>query len=241
MGNVNGEWIIFGVKASNPGCIHSSDEAIDYVNKIGFLPLFANSVPGFSLEEHTVARYWWSDNEEKDPWQWRVAIAASEKVAYGKFFAGKAGFISLEWFPYFANYRRDGYDFDSLWEDGLAKRREKQIMDCFADRDSYFSYELKSKVAHSSKEKNAFEPVINELQRKTYLVTRDFRQKLNKSGEPYGWHIAVYSPPEAIWGYDAVTSAYKEEPEVSRQRIYDRIREVCSGADITDEMIKKIV
>ena len=35
------------------------------------------------------------------------------KVAYGKFFDKKAGFISLEWLPYFANYRRSGYDFDA--------------------------------------------------------------------------------------------------------------------------------
>ena len=241
MGNESGTWIMYGVDWNDPECIHTVQEAIDYINDIGFLPLFKNDIPGFSLEERTVPEYWWCGDPEVDSWEWREIIARSGEIAYGKFFAGKAGFISLEWFPYFANYRRDGYDFDSLWEDGLAKRREKQIMDCFADRDSYFSYELKSRVAHSSKEKNAFEPVINELQRKTYLVTRDFRQKLNKSGEPYGWHIAVYSPPEAIWGYDAVTSAYKEEPEVSRQRIYDRIREMFPGAGISDEMIRKII
>ena len=53
----------------------------------------------------------------------------------GKFFAGKAGFISLRWLPFFANYRREGYDFDSRWEDGKASRREKNIMDLLTDRD----------------------------------------------------------------------------------------------------------
>ena len=37
-------------------------------------------------------------------------IAAGGRIAYGKFFDRKAGFISREWLPVFANYRRDGYD-----------------------------------------------------------------------------------------------------------------------------------
>ena len=31
------------------------------------------------------------------------------------------------------NYRRDGYDFDALWDDGKASRRQKKIMDLFAE------------------------------------------------------------------------------------------------------------
>ena len=46
---------------------------------------------------------------------WREIIARSGKVAYGKFFDKKAGFISVEWLPVFANYRRDGDDFDALY------------------------------------------------------------------------------------------------------------------------------
>ncbi len=29
-------------------------------------------------------------------------------------------YVSAKWFPDFANYRRDGYDFDARFEDGLA-------------------------------------------------------------------------------------------------------------------------
>jgi len=45
------------------------------------------------------------------------------------FFHGKAGFISAEWFPDFANYRRDSYDFDARYEDGLARYQDKQVYD----------------------------------------------------------------------------------------------------------------
>ena len=95
MGNEAGEWIIHGVTWDDPKCIHDVDEAVEYINRVGFLPLFKNEIPGFSLEERTVAEYWWSDDPVRDPWRWRIAIAKRHDVLYGKFFAKKAGFISF--------------------------------------------------------------------------------------------------------------------------------------------------
>lgn len=43
--------------------------------------------------------------------------------------------IHRQWLPYFANYRRSGYDFDSRYEDGLATYREKVIMDYYIGED----------------------------------------------------------------------------------------------------------
>ncbi len=53
---------------------------------------------------------------------------------------------------------------------------------------------------------------------------RDFRQKRNKEGAEYGMAVSVYMTPEELWGYDLVTSAYKETPEESRERIYRHVR-----------------
>ena len=97
MGNESGEWIMHGMKWDNPDCIHSVDEAIKYINEIGFLPLFKNEIDGFSLEERTVPEYWWSDDPEIDPWMWRAIIARRHDIVYGKFFDKKAGFISKKW------------------------------------------------------------------------------------------------------------------------------------------------
>ena len=93
MGNESGEWIMHGMKWDNPNCIHSVDEAIEYIDKVGFLPLFKNDIDGFSLEERTVPEYWWSDNPEIDPWMWRTVIARRHDIVYGKFFDKKAGFM----------------------------------------------------------------------------------------------------------------------------------------------------
>ncbi|MBR2854731.1 MAG: hypothetical protein IKE81_10435, partial [Clostridia bacterium] len=93
------------------------------IHEVGFLPLFATEIPGFSVEEHTYAFDWWSDDPDRDPWAWRMEIASRDDIAYGKFFDRKAGFISMPWFPIFANYRRDGYDYEGMYEDGKMNGR----------------------------------------------------------------------------------------------------------------------
>ena len=133
METINGEWIMMGCRPDDPGCLHTPEDLKKLILEIGFLPLFSNGVPGFSVEEHTVSVSWWSEDPESDPWEWRKIIAASGRIAYGKFFDKKAGFIAKDWIPAFANYRRDGYDFDARWDDELAGIRSKKIMDLFAE------------------------------------------------------------------------------------------------------------
>ena len=149
MGNESGTWVMYGVDWNDPECIHTVEEATEYINRIGFLPLFKNDIPGFSLEERTVPEYWWSDDVDKDPWLWRTVIARGKDIVYGKFFDKKAGFISKKWLPVFANYRRDGYDFDALYEDGKAPYKYKKIMDNFIEENAdaeILSSELKIKA-----------------------------------------------------------------------------------------------
>lgn len=242
MGNESGTWIMYGVDWNDPECIHTVDEAINYINQVGFLPLFKNDIPGFSLEERTVSEYWWSDNSEVDPWKWREIIARSGKVAYGKFFDKKAGFISLKWLPYFVNYRRDGYDFDSLWEDEKASMRQKKIMDLFANENEdaeLFSYQIKQNAGFGKDGEKGFEGVLTGLQMQTYLVMRDFQQKTNKAGQKYGWPVTIYATPEHLFGADLVTSAYKETPEKSAERILEHMRDIYPIAK--SGQIKKVL
>ncbi len=55
------------------------------------------------------------------------------------------------------------------------------------------------------------------------LVIRDFRCRVNKMGQPYGWPISVYSTPESLWGYEHISSAYREDPSVSRDAVVRQI------------------
>ena len=249
---------MYGVDRDDPCCIHTVEQLMDVIDEIGFLPLFKNEIPGFSVEERTVPDYWWSGDQEHDPWQWREVIARSGKIAYGKFFNKKAGFISMKWLPTFVNYRRDGYDFDSLWEDGKASLRAKKIMDLFIleeDLTSYekqmdsceslakalemYSPEIKKKAGFGSGGEKNFDGTLTELQMQLYLCPADFRQRINKGGSPYGWPVAVYGTPEHLYGYDLVRSAYCEKPEVSGKKIYDYMKERYPVA--ADKDIRKVL
>ena len=238
MGNENGVWIIRGVDASDPNCIHSADQLISFVNTVGFLPLFRNEIPGFSVEEYTDPRWWWSGDSDRDPWEWRESIAKSGQLAYGKFFDKKAGFISPEWLPYFANHRRSGYDFDALWDDGKASYRQKRIMDLFDSSDEMFSYTLKEEAGFGQDGEKNFDGVLTALQMSTYLCVRDFRKRINKKGQAYGWSIAVYAKPETLWGYEHLSSAYGESPQCSRERIISHIQHLYPKAP--EKFLKKI-
>lgn len=254
MANEGGTWIMYGVSEDDPECIHTVDEAIDFINEVGFLPLFKNEIPGFSLEERTVPDYWWSGDIKRDPWEWRALIARSGQVAYGKFFDKKAGFISKKWLPVFANYRREGYDFDALWDDEKASMRQKKIMDLFMEDNAdaeWYSFEVKqnagfgkgsSETGSKSKgeggERN-FDGTVTDLEMRLYLCNRDFRQRKNKKGESYGWAIAVYCTPEHLFGYECVTSNYKESADTSWGRIIDHMHDRYPIA--TDAQLNRVL
>jgi len=183
------------------------------------------------VEEQVSDLFWWTGDPAQDPWEWRELIARTGDVAYGKFFGKKAGFISKEWFPYFANFRRDGYDFDTLWDEELTSMRCKKIMDRFAEREELQSNELKQLAGFGKGGEKNFDGTITDLQMKTYLVIRDFRRRRNKMGLEYGMAVSVLTTPEGLWGYDHVTSAYGMEPGQSLEKIVERLRRYVPGAD----------
>ncbi len=121
--------------------INTKEDLIEAVHRVGFLPLFRNSLPGFSVEDHVDPSVWFTD--EPGVWEWKGPVIQEAGCAYGKFFENKAAFISAEWFPDFANYRRDGYDFDARFDDELASYRDKQLFDLLDARAPVLSKTLK--------------------------------------------------------------------------------------------------
>ena len=173
---------------------------------------------------------------------WRAIIARRHDIVYGKFFDKKAGFISKKWLPVFANYRRDGYDFDALYDDGKAPNKHKKIMVNFmednADSEIY-SNELKKQAGFGKDGEKGFDGAITNLMMQTYLCNCDFKKRVNKRGIEYGWDVAVYSSIEHIYGYDYVTSCYKDSPQDSWKQIVDYMHEMYPEA--TDKQIRKVL
>ncbi len=211
--------------------IRSADDVIRLVEDVGFLPFFENRIPGFSVEECCPRELWFADGVD-GPWEWKGPIARSGRCVYGKFYGGKAGFVSRDWFPDFANYRRDGYDFDARYDDGLASHRDKTIFDAVSEHGAILSKELKDICNYRKGGNKGFDTVITRLQMQTYISVADFVYMQDKHGKTYGWGVAKYSTPEAQLGYDFTTSAYCREPEESKERIIAHLKTVLPETDI---------
>ena len=222
METIAGEWIMKGCRRTDPECLHSPEDLLALVRQVGFLPPFSGDIPGFSVEERTPPGDWWTDRPG-DPWAWRQVLAPHPDIAYGKFFDKKAGFISREWFPAFANYRRDGYDWEGMYEDGKLSSRGKRILDVLELNENAEKW---------------CEGALTDLQMKSFLLMSCFRRRRNKLGEEYGWHVAELMTPETKWGWDAVNSC-GEKPDASLERIREQIRKHFPGA--SDRAVLKAV
>ena len=78
-----------------------------------------------------------------------------------------------------------------------------------------------------------------QLQMQTYLIVRKFERRRNKRGQSYGMAVSYYQKPEELWGYEHVTSAYKEDPAVSAERIFSRAKDRFPGAD--DAVLRRVL
>lgn len=209
--------------------IHSAAELETLVQEIGFLPFFACPVLNFSIEEFTPSRYWFVEGVE-GPWEWRMELARRGVVAYGKLFAKKAGLVSRAWYPDLANYRRDGYDFDARWDEGLAGYREKRIMDVLLSEGPTLSKDLKRLAGFGADGLKGFDTAITNLQMQTYVTVHSFEYAQDKYGRTYGWGIARYAVTEDVLGEDVTRGAYDRSPAESKARILQHIGLLCPEA-----------
>ncbi|MBQ3080285.1 MAG: hypothetical protein IJC48_09870 [Clostridia bacterium] len=195
------------------------------LREIGFIPLFeSDACPGCSVEALTIGQ-WWTGRSD-DPWHWRETLSEDEEILYGKFFSGRAGFITKEWLPKFANYRRDGYDFDSLEEEGLAAKKLSDVMEVVEREGRILSNTLKKAAGAKG-----YEGAVTALQMKMYLFIDGFGRRVDKSGRPYGWSIAYLSKPENRYGYDFTAGEYCKKPEISYREILSHALKVFPYAE----------
>ncbi len=169
--------------------IHTAEDLIAAVNEYGVLPFWTDE--GFSAWQMSGVNFnaFWTLREQ--------AINTNEFV-YGKFVNKKATFVSKEVFPYLAALRRDGYDFDSLTDEGKAPRREVEIMNAVGDKPTP-SYTL-----GKSLQMKGFDGAVTSLQNKTYLC-------LNFKKSAMG--TALLCRPEDVFGYDYVRGKYSLTPQ----------------------------
>ncbi|MBQ9015387.1 MAG: hypothetical protein IJ109_04640 [Firmicutes bacterium] len=217
--------------------ISTMEDLEEAVQGLGFLPYFTNSIPGFSIEEHVDPRVWFGDGP--GTWEWKGPVIHDLDCAYGKFLERKAVYISRDWFPDFANYRRDGYDFDARYEDGLAAYQDKVLYELVERNGPVLSKRLKALGGYRKGGNKGFDTRITRLQSQGYVVISDFVYMIDKKGNEYGWGVAEYTTPEQFLGEAFTGNVYRRDPKESYERIRQHLHEILPEAD--DEAIRKIL
>ena len=216
--------------------IRNRADLVDLVNEIGFLPFFSCRIQGFSLEENVSYEAWyqgrWKGRVHWDAWDWKGEVLRNKELFYGKFFEKKAGFISMKLWPDFCNYRRDGYDFDARFDDGLAAYKDKGVVDFITGSGATLTREIKDSLNYKKDGNKGFETVIPRLQMQTYVVPVDYEYSKRKSGDEYGWGNCRYDIAENYWGDKLCRSAYKRSPEESLDKMIKHIKNALPRMDV---------
>ena len=220
--------------------VRSMDDLTEAIERFGVIPFFRNSVPGFSIEEHVDPSCWYTEGVDSwKVWEWKGPVIRATGCAYGKFFEKKAAFVSREWFPDLANYRRDGYDFDARYDDGLASRKDLELYDLIAKNAPILSKTLKAMGDYRRGGRTGFDTSLNRLQRQCYVLTSDFVYALDRFGRPYGWGAAEYSTPESLMGESFTEQVYARTPSESRERLAEHLRQLLPWAD--EKAVQKLL
>ena len=216
--------------------IYSAAGLIDYIQKVGFLPLLDGGVSGFAAEDVVTddCRYVVFDDGGWDwpLWKWKGPIVTDGNCVYGKFFDKKAGFISREWWPDFYNYRRSRHPVPA--EGSI----EDSILATLGEHGSLITRELRTACGFDGpKMRSKFDGYVTRLQMGCYIVTEDFVYPTDKHGREYGWGWSLLTTPEALLGREACRC--ERTPQESYQRMLAHFRALLPEA--TEKQIKKLI
>ena len=209
---------------------------MELIQRIGFLPLLDSGIRGYSAEEMVDedCRYAMLPDGGWDwpLWKWKGPIVTEGICVYGKFFAGKAGFISREWWPDFCNYRRSTRSYP------VEGSIEEAILLTLQEHGSLITRELRAACGfNGTNMRSKFDSYITRLQMGCYIVTEDFVYPTDRHGREYGWGWSLLNTPEALYGRDACLTPHT--PEESYRLLMEHFRKLLP--DATDKQIQKLI
>lgn len=216
--------------------IHTCPELMEFIQEVGFLPLLDSGIVGYSAEDvvDEECRYVVFDDGGWDwpLWKWKGPIVQEGGCVYGKFFAGKAGFVSREWWPDLCNWRR------SKFPEPVEGSIEEAIVLTLAEHGSLITRELRAACGFTGpKMRSKFDGYITRLQMATRIVTEDFVYPQDKHGREYGWGWSLLTTPELLFGREACQC--QRTPEESYQRIFKHLCQLLPKA--TEKQIQKLI
>ena len=207
------------------GFIQNKNDLVAMIRQVGILPFFTNTVEGWSVEEHIDPAVWFTDQE--GPWEWKGQLASAKICVYGKFIRNKAAFISPEWFPDLANWRREGYDWEGRVDNNLVPYKDQLLMRYLENHPHVLSKYAKRECGFS----RGYDTVVTRLQMQTFVVLSDFRYSITREGIPYGWGNAVLDISDRWLSTEMLAVPENRTPEESFERMMKHLLSVMSKVD----------
>ena len=215
---------------------HNCPELMETIDRMGFLPLLGGDIEGFSADEMVAPecryRVLPDGGWEWPLWQWKGPVVTEGGYVYGKFFNGKAGFITRQWWPHFCNYRRSLHPLPA--EDSI----EGTILAVLQVNGSMITRDLRRACGFDGpKMRGKFDSYVTRLQAACRIVTEDFVYPRDKHDRPYGWGWALLNTPEHLLGAHALLPSCT--PLESRRLILDHLHTILPQA--SDKQLEKIL
>lgn len=216
--------------------IHSCPELICRIRQVGFLPLLDSGIKGYCAESMMAEECRYTvlpDGSWEWPlWQWKGQAVTEGNSVYGKFFAGKAGFVSLDWWADFCNWRRSR---NPQPEEGSI---EEMILATLREHGSIITRELRAACGFTGpKMRSKFDSYITRLQMGCHIVTENFVYPTDRHGREYGFGWALLTTPEQLLGRDACQCDHT--PEESYRLMSEHLARLLPNA--TDKQIAKML
>lgn len=216
--------------------IGSCSEMMEFIQQVGFLPLLDSGIWGYSADavvDEDCRYVMLADGGWDWPlWKWKGPIVTNGNCVYGKFFAGKAGFISMDWWPDFCNYRRSKYPAPT---EGSV---EEAILFTLHEQGSMITRELRAACGFDGpKMRSRFDAYVTRLQMATRIVTEDFVYPVDRHGHSYGWGWSLLTTPEQLYGRE--TLSCDRSPVQSYNRLCRQLLHICPQA--TEAQVRRLV
>lgn len=216
--------------------IHNSTELAAFIDEIGFLPLLSMGIAGWSAEESADEDCQYTklpDGGWEWPlWEWKGSVIQESGCAYGKFFNGKAGFISKKWWPDFCNWRRYRNPYPAPGS------IDEAILLTLKENGSMITRQLRSACGFTgTKMRSRFDSFLTRLEMGSYIVTEDFIYPHDKHGRKYGWGWSLLTTPEILFGHEACR--INRSPNDSYEQIMTHFKEILPNCP--EQLLKRLL
>ena len=194
--------------------VESREELERLIQEWGFLPFFRNGIEGFSIEELVPPDLLFGEHGEQGARRWLYPLQTMDADACHilQVLTENESMLSKQ----------------LKIASGFTLSRKRVVPDS-ADPE---------RVVVNRHNGTAFDSLIAGLQMGTYVCIADFEYLVSKKGETYGWGVARYCTPEAMYDIDFGHLAEGRTPVQSRRRIAGHIAALFPAASM--KQIEKI-